>query len=144
MDQIDAMILRALVQDARASYTAMAERAALSANAVAERIRRMQRDGTIRGFSVDVAPEALGQRIFAFIDLRFAPGVSSQAFESDIAKHPRVLAFMFTTGRSDCTLRVAVGDQDELHSLIEELRGFGALDTYTRIIVREETFPLII
>jgi Lrp/AsnC family leucine-responsive transcriptional regulator len=144
MDEIDAIILRELLTDARASYTALGERASLSANAVAERVRRMRRDGTIQGFSVDVAPEALGHRLFALIDLRFAPGTSADVFEKNIAGRRGVLGFTLTTGRSDCTIRVAVSDQNQLVELIEELREFGATETYSRIILREKRYAHVI
>jgi Lrp/AsnC family leucine-responsive transcriptional regulator len=102
----------------------------------------MQRDGTIRGFAVDVSPEALGQRLFALIDMRFASGVSATDFERKVAGLPGVLSYALTTGRSDCTLKVAVRDQDELVKVIEGLRErFGAVETYSRIVLRERTFP---
>lgn len=141
MDEIDAIILRGLMADARASFTALGQAASLSANAVAERVRRMQREGTIRGFSVDVSPEALGHRIFALIDVRFGPGVSADAFERGMRTLPAVLSFTLTSGRSDCTLRVAVREQHQLHEFIEDIRAhFGAAETYSRIILAETTY----
>ncbi|MFN2529515.1 MAG: Lrp/AsnC family transcriptional regulator [Candidatus Baltobacteraceae bacterium] len=141
IDEIDAIILRELLRDARVSFKTLAEKAALSPNAVAERMRKMQRDGTIRGFSVDVSAEALGRRLFAFIDLRFAPGTAATDFISQIAAMPHVLSYALTTGRSDCTVKVAVADQSDLVSVIEEMRArFGAVETYSRIILREQYF----
>jgi Lrp/AsnC family leucine-responsive transcriptional regulator len=142
IDEIDAIILRELLMDARATFKTLAQKAALSANAVAERVRKMQREGTIRGFSVDVSPEALGRRLFALVDLRFAPGTVATEFEKRIAGVPHVLSYTLTTGRSDCTLKVSLADQSDLAAVLDDLRlRFGAVETYSRIILREQSYP---
>lgn len=114
IDEIDAIILRELLTDARATFKTLAQKAALSPNAAAERMRKMQREGTIRGFSVDVSAEALGRRLFALVDLRFAPGTVATEFEKRIAGVPNLLSYTLTTGRSNCTLKVSLADQSEL------------------------------
>ncbi|MDQ6929594.1 MAG: Lrp/AsnC family transcriptional regulator [Candidatus Eremiobacteraeota bacterium] len=141
IDEIDAIILRELLADARASYKKLAQKALLSANAVAERLRKMQRDGTIRSFSVDVSPQALGQRLFALIDMRFAAGTVATDFERELAGMRHVLSYTLTTGRSDCMLKVAVADQDNLAQVLDDFRTrFGAVETYSRIILREHSY----
>ncbi|MBO9555318.1 Lrp/AsnC family transcriptional regulator [Cellulomonas sp.] len=52
MDAIDDAILRELTTDARLPFRELGVRVGLSANAAAARVRRMQDDGTIRGFTV--------------------------------------------------------------------------------------------
>ena len=56
LDPTDERILRLLVRDARASYTDLGERVGLSANAVAQRMRRMERSGVIRGYTALLEP----------------------------------------------------------------------------------------
>ena len=56
MDRLDREILGILQEDARISYRDLGVRVGLSANAAGDRVRRMRRDGVIRGFTVIVDP----------------------------------------------------------------------------------------
>lgn len=60
MDRIDRATLRELTHNARTSFRDLGERVNLSANAVAERLRRLVASGVIGGFHADVNPAALG------------------------------------------------------------------------------------
>ena len=70
MDRIDHAIVRELTQNARVSFRDLGERVNLSANAVAERVRRLVASGVIRGFHAHVSPEALGFRMSAYVDVK--------------------------------------------------------------------------
>ena len=58
LDRIDSEILAILRDDARIPYQTLGDRVHLSANAAAERVRRLVRSGVIRRFTVDVAADA--------------------------------------------------------------------------------------
>jgi Lrp/AsnC family leucine-responsive transcriptional regulator len=137
MDEIDRAILRRLRGDARVSFRDLGEAVGLSANAVAERVRRLVAAGTIRGFRADVDPRATGARLAAFVDLRLATGTPADTFEAALRELPGVVSASLTTGIFDYTLRVAVADEPALVALIEALRGRGASETHSRIILRE-------
>ena len=77
MDKLDREILRILAADGRRSYREIGEAVHLSANAVAERIRRLQKDGTIRAIRAVVDPAALGLTIEAQIDVKLRPTTSA-------------------------------------------------------------------
>ena len=50
-------------------------------NAVADRVRRMVKNGTIRSVRAVVDPAALGKTIEAQIDVKLRPTTSADAFE---------------------------------------------------------------
>ena len=137
MDAIDRAILRKLGDDARISFRDLGEAVGLSANAAAERVRRLVSAGTIRGFRAEIDPHAGGRRLTAFVDLRLASGAPADAFEKALRTMPGVVAASLTTGNFDYTLRVAVADEAALVTLIEGLRAQGASETHSRIILRE-------
>ena len=137
MDAIDRDIVKALRHDARLSFRDLGETVGLSANAAAERVRRLVSAGTIRRFRAEIDPRAHGLRLAAFVDLRLAGGVAADAFESALESLTGVLWAALTTGSFDYTLRVAVADETALVALIEGLRARGASETYSRIILRE-------
>jgi Lrp/AsnC family leucine-responsive transcriptional regulator len=73
MDAIDEELLRMLREDARTSYQALGAAVGLSANAVAGRVRRMERDGVMAGFTVVTRPAAMGRTVEALVDVRSGP-----------------------------------------------------------------------
>ena len=137
MDSIDRAIVGRLRDDARISFRDLGEAVGLSANAAAERVRRLVSAGTIRRFRAEIDPAADGRRLAAFVDLRLAPGTAADRFDSALRAIPGVVSAALTTGSFDYTLRVAVADEPALVALIEGLRTHGASETYSRIILRE-------
>ena len=67
MDALDRSILAALQHDGRQTNAHLAEQLGLSASATLERVRRLERDGQVRGYHADVAPDALGVGLQAFV-----------------------------------------------------------------------------
>jgi DNA-binding Lrp family transcriptional regulator len=67
------------VEDGRRSYDDIARRVSLSAPAVKRRIDRLRADGSIRGFSAVIDPEAFGWRTEALVELFYAPGATRRS-----------------------------------------------------------------
>ena len=138
MNAVDREILRILCLDGRTSYRELGEAVHLSANAVAERVRRLQKDGTIRGIRALVDPAALHRPLEAQIDVRLRPGTTADDFERALRALPQVVSATLLTGSYDWSVRVACIDRADLVEVTETLRGqAGALETYSRIILRE-------
>ncbi|MHB8148249.1 MAG: Lrp/AsnC family transcriptional regulator [Vulcanimicrobiaceae bacterium] len=143
IDAIDRDILAALERDGRATYLELGRIVSLSPNAVADRVRRLERVGVICGFGVKIAPEALGLGFHALLDVKLTPDRPADAFERDLAEIPAIVGYALTTGRFDYTLRVACADRADLVRLVEHLRTKGgAAETYSRVVLREHQFPL--
>jgi Lrp/AsnC family leucine-responsive transcriptional regulator len=137
MDDIDRAILGRLRSDARASFRDLGEAVGLSANAVAERVRRLVAGRVIRRFTLEIDRRAAGNHLAAFVDLRLASGTGADAFEAELRTVAGVISSTLTTGHFDYTLRVEVPGEPELVSLIETLRAHGVAETHSRIILRE-------
>ncbi|MBK6982825.1 MAG: Lrp/AsnC family transcriptional regulator [Betaproteobacteria bacterium] len=138
MDKVDREILGILRVDGRRSYTELAESVNLSANAVAERVKRLLRAGTIRHIRASVDPAALGHGLEAQIDVTLQTGVPATRFEAALREIPQVQSAAVMTGSFDYALRVACADREELFRLVERLREHaGARETYSRLILHE-------
>lgn len=141
IDEIDRDILTSLQTDGRVSYSDLAAQVGLSANAVADRVRRLLGLKAIVAIEARLNPELLGQRLFAFVDVKLRSDVPAEQFEREIALLPQVLSATLTTGSSDYTLRIGCADQADLVSVVEALRTqAGAAETYSRVILRERVF----
>lgn len=137
-DAIDEELLRLLRADARTSFQALGAAVGLSANAAAGRVRRMERDGVIAGFTVVTPAAAMGRTVEALVDVRLASDQADAAFESAVAALPAVLEDVHLTGGTDHQLRVACRDVAELNRLLRGLRALdGVAGLETRVILHQ-------
>jgi Lrp/AsnC family transcriptional regulator, leucine-responsive regulatory protein len=67
LDPVGWRILAALQESARLSFTELGRRVGLTGPAVAERVRRLEEAGVIRGYRVELGFESLGLTIAALI-----------------------------------------------------------------------------
>lgn len=112
LDDIDRRLLRLLQDDASLTTGQLAKAAGIASASCWRRIERMERDGVIRGRSVEIDPKALG---FAFeVSLRITlDKTQSNAFDSFIAearKIPEVNEIQTFLGRVDVRLNILARD----------------------------------
>ncbi|MEV7419507.1 Lrp/AsnC family transcriptional regulator [Streptomyces sp. NPDC089919] len=143
MDRLDREILGILQQDARISYRDLGVRVGLSANAAADRVRRMRRDGVIRGFTVLVDPAADGGGgLVVFIDVTLRPDATNESFEAAAARLPGITEVVHVTGAHDYLVRARAADPAALDALLRRLKGeAGVAQSQTRIALRAATRP---
>ena len=137
MDEIDGEILRLLRRDARLSWREVGAAVGLSANAAADRVRRLRRAGVILGFRAEIDPAAGGRQLEALISVTLLPGMDSDEFATLSSALVPVSEVLHLAGTPDYQLRVACRDTGELDSLLRTLRlKLGVADTDTKIILR--------
>lgn len=130
MDQMDWRIVSELQADARLSYSELGRRIGLSTPAAAERVRRLEDWGVIRGYSATVDPERVGLAVGAFIRIRLAgPESLAKKLTAELDKMPEVLECHRCTGDESFILKVRVATVGRLESLIDRLSQFGATST---------------
>jgi Lrp/AsnC family leucine-responsive transcriptional regulator len=137
MDAIDSEILRLLRDDGRISWSDLGAAVGLSANAAADRVRRLRRAGVITGFVALVDPAAGGRRLEALVGVTLAPTTDSDDFATAADRLESVTEVLHLSGSPDYQLRVVCRDTAELDALLRALRRrLGAADTETTIVLR--------
>jgi len=68
-DDIDVGIVRAVLQDARATLAELSAAVGLSVSAVQARLRRLEARGVITGYRALVDAEAVGKPLAAFVEI---------------------------------------------------------------------------
>lgn len=81
LDQTDLDLLRLLAEDARRPYSELADCVGLSPPAVSDRIDRLQDQGIIRGFTVDVDRRKLQQRTPLLVKLEVHPTNAEELYQ---------------------------------------------------------------
>jgi Lrp/AsnC family leucine-responsive transcriptional regulator len=134
MNEIDSEILKIMREDGRISWRDLGAAVGLSANAAADRVRRLRQAGVITGFTALVDPGAGGRKLEALVGVTVASDTDSDDFAN--AAEP-VLEVLHLSGTPDYQLRVACRDTAELDVLLRTLRRrCGAADTETTLILR--------
>jgi Lrp/AsnC family leucine-responsive transcriptional regulator len=138
LDPTDAQILRLLVRDARATYTDLGEAVGLSGNAVAQRMRRLEQAGVIRGYRALLDPMLEAAGVSAVLQLRTSTEADSAQLEEALAALPEVVEVLDLAGSVDYEVRLRCLDQARLHDVVQLVRGLpGVVATQTRPVLRE-------
>src|ERR671924_781164 len=107
MDTVDSEIISLLREDGRISWRDLGAAVGLSANAAADRVRRLRRAGIVTGFAALVDPAAGGRRLEALVGVTLAAGTDSDDFAVAAAKLEPVTEVLHLAGAPDYQLRVA-------------------------------------
>ena len=138
MDDTDRRILRTLSANARMSGSALAAALGVAESTVSLRLRRLQRDGYLRGAHADIDLAALGMTVQALISIRLVSIVREEveAFRDEAPNWPGVLRLFQMAGVDDFLLHVAARNAAELRDFVlEYLAGHPAVaNTETNLI----------
>lgn len=118
-DRIDAAILAALQNNARLSNKELASRVDLAPSSCLERVRRLEREGVLRGYHANVQPEALGIQLQAMIAVRLHQAHSDEVttFQAHARSLPECLTLYHMSGKNDFLVHVGVRDSTHLREI---------------------------
>ncbi|KCZ52378.1 Lrp/AsnC family transcriptional regulator [Hyphomonas pacifica] len=135
MDRIDAKIVRALQEDGRLTNQDLAEKVGLSPSPCLRRVRNLEADGVIQGYSALVDQKACGYPITCFMRIRLSVHSEEavQRFEAKIMETEAVLDCYLMTGGADYQLRIVAESLDAYEQLvrhtIQRLPGIASIET---------------
>jgi Lrp/AsnC family leucine-responsive transcriptional regulator len=121
MDATDRQILNLLRDNARLSYAELARQVGLSAPSVHERVAKLESTGVIRGYRVEVAPEAVGLAVTALIGIVQQTETGIEEVVAALRELPEIESCYFLAGEESFLLKVRVGTMAELEQLIVRL-----------------------
>lgn len=124
MNEIDQKIIATLLKDARTSHAQIAEEVGLSRPAVADRIKKLEQTGVIKGYSTILDPASLGHSIAAYISAKYA-GIMNKEVEKalrDLAKRNEILEIHSVAGEDCFLFKVRARDINELNEIVNLLK----------------------
>lgn len=143
LDEIDLRILDLLQQDARCSRADIGKAIGLSAAAVHERIKKLERSGVIRGYTALLDPERARCDLLAFVEVFIEHPSHEGRFLSEVVGMPEVQECHRVTGGATCFLKVRVHDRRSLQRLILDrinaLPGVRGTETVVVLSTTKET-----
>ncbi len=113
-------ILRSLMIDGHLSNAGLAREIGLSESATLERVRRLEKEGVIEGYSARVAPAQVdrGLEVYTTFCLKNQSVEAVTRFEEAVAEMDEVLNCVQLLGRFDFIAHIAVRDVDALQEFI--------------------------
>ncbi|MFJ9773006.1 Lrp/AsnC family transcriptional regulator [Kitasatospora sp. NPDC101157] len=135
LDEVDLQILALLQEDGRATQAAIAKTVGLTGPSVYSRIRRMERDGVIRGYTALVDPRALRQDLVAYMRVgTYADEGEQEPFETFVRDEPQILECHDVDGEDSYVLKIRTASPQSLRSLLARVRAIpGVSRTVTSI-----------
>jgi len=123
LDRIDRRILDELQKNARISYVDLGDKVGLSTSPCLERVKRLEADGYIVGYTAILNPEMLqaGLMVYVEIKLEYDTGHIFEEFRQAALRMPYLLECHLLSGDFDYLMKIRVADMAEYRQLLGEI-----------------------
>jgi DNA-binding Lrp family transcriptional regulator len=120
LDEKSRQILEQLLKDSRMSFRDIGRKLNVSAGTVISRIKQMEKDKIIKGYSILLDHENLGYELTALTEIIASKGKLVQV-EKEVSKIPNVCAVYDVTGETDAVVIAKFKDRKELSKYTKSL-----------------------
>jgi DNA-binding Lrp family transcriptional regulator len=121
MDDLDHQLIALLRQNARLNVADLAHRLKVSRGTVTNRIRKLEDEQVIVGYTVRLKPEAEPERIRAWMGV-LVEGNQTRRVIASLLGEPGVSALHDTNGRWDLLAELEVRSMSDLSEVLERVR----------------------
>ncbi len=132
MDNIDVNILALLEENGRMPVKEISHRINLTSPAVSERIKRMEKQGIIKGYQANISHSHLGIMLRAIVNITMKVD-NYKGFYVLAEEDPAIVECYHVTGSYTMAIIVAVREVGELEKLLNKIAKYG--ETNTQIIL---------
>ena len=135
LDETDDKILKTLLSDARLSSRQIAKQCSVSIGTVLSRIKKMEKEGIIKGYSALLDDEKLGYELTVVSEITVSKGRLLE-MENEIARLPNVCCVYDVTGLIDAIIVAKFKNREELGKFTKRLLGLPYVErTNTHVVL---------
>ena len=135
MDDLDHQLISLLRKDARLSLAALASKLGVSRSTVSNRLRKLEDEQVIVGYTLRLRPDAEPDQIRAWMGV-LVEGNQSRRVMASLLGEPGVQALHDTNGRWDLLAELRAQSVAELSQVLERIRLIkGIANTETSILL---------
>jgi Lrp/AsnC family transcriptional regulator, leucine-responsive regulatory protein len=141
LNKIDRDILRALQRDARMSFAELARRVGLSTTPCKQRVKKLERQGVIRGYQAILEPNALAAGLVVFVQIRLNRTAQDifDDFKQAALDLPQVQECYLVSGNFDYLIKARVADMAAYRALLgDTLLALPGVQESTSYVVMEQ------
>ena len=145
LNETDVKILRGLLEDARFSSRQIAKKVGVSVGTVLSRIKKMENEGIIKGYSAVLDHEKLGYELTVVTEITVSKGRLIE-MEEEIAKIPNVCSVYDVTGLTDAVIVAKFKGREDLGRFTKRLLALPYIErTNTHVVLTtvKEDFRLL-
>jgi DNA-binding Lrp family transcriptional regulator len=145
LDETDVKILKVLTVDARLSSRQIAKQCGVSIGTVLSRVKKMEKEGIIRGYSALLDQEKLGYELTVVSEIIVSKGRLLE-MENEIARLPNVCCVYDVTGLIDAVIVAKFKNREELSKFTKRLLALPYVErTNTHVVLTtiKEDFRII-
>ena len=140
MDETDHQLIALLRHDARLSVAALAARLGVSRGTVTNRMRRLEDDSVIVGYTVRLRPDVPQSEIKAWMSIA-VDGNQTRSVIASLLGEPGVATLHDTNGRWDLLAELRAENLQDLAKVLERIRLLKGISN-TETSIRLETYRL--
>lgn len=123
IDNVDAAILRQLLNDGRKSLQEIARELIVSGGTIHVRLQKMREAGIIKGTKIVIDPRKLGYEVCAFVGVNLVSARDYGKVLEKLKKLPQIVEVHYTTGQYSLFVKVLSESTKDLHLfLLEKLQ----------------------
>ncbi|MBA2679399.1 MAG: Lrp/AsnC family transcriptional regulator [Ktedonobacteraceae bacterium] len=142
LDETDRMLLSLLKEDARRKYIELGEAVHLSSPAVYERVKKLERAGIIKRYTIDIDPEALGLALAAFVRIHISHKPCEEMALA-LQQYPEVEECYSSAGEESMILKVRTATPSALESFLDRIRQMPGIERAQTSIILNTNFERI-
>ena len=138
LDNTDRKIIAVLSNEGRISNLELADRIGLSPTPCSRRVKRLEEEGVIMGYSARINPAALGQSISVLVQVRLSQQSTDDIaeFMSAVDRLPEITECLLVTGNLDYVLKVQTKDVEALKEFVlKELKTIPSVSETSTMLV---------
>ncbi|MBI3688172.1 MAG: AsnC family transcriptional regulator [Actinobacteria bacterium] len=132
---MDRLIVRALCEDGRMSYTDLAERVGLSVSAAHQRVRRLELRGVLTGYAARVDWDTVDLPLTAFVSIKPIDPAAPDDAPDRLAHLAGIEACHSVAGEESYILKVRVSGPSALETLLQDIRAAANVATRTTVVL---------
>ena len=136
LDRTDLLLAGLLIQDGRSTLKSLAQASGLSVSAVQARVRRLEADKIVRGYTADVDPDAIGLPLAAIIAITPLDTAHEYDIPERLGGLTEIESCHSVAGEDSFMLFVRVASPSALEALIREIRRRANVSTRTTVVLQ--------
>ncbi len=135
MDKVDIQIMECLKNNSRENASVIGSKINMSVSAVIERIKKLEKNGIIKQYSIILDAKQMGMDVLAFIWVSMEHPKFNDDFVEFVKGHNRIVECHYITGDFDYLLKVNTDTTKSLEKILNEIKSVGGVSLTKTLVV---------
>ncbi|WP_423186186.1 Lrp/AsnC family transcriptional regulator [Alishewanella sp. d11] len=139
LNKEDEKLLALLQRDGRASISDLARALSLSRATVQSRLQKLQDNGVIKGFTLELGESYLANLVAAHVSIKVKQKLTAKT-NSELRQMPQISALYAISGEYDLIAIVQAQSTEQLSHLLDDIGNLDGVERTTSSVILETKF----